>query len=158
MTEDPREFGLTATDLRAAADRLYAPADTRLDPLEWTGDQQARFGQIRSRLRGLADAIDSGQPGRGAAVTGRHVRPAIADQRAVLAVAAAILTGAEPAAAHDAAVPPGTCAPCVAVAALQLGFALCVSLAGLDFMTEELRVQLLASVQHAAAELEGGQN
>ena len=45
--------------------------------------------------------------------------------------------------------PPGTCPACVAVAALQLGFALCVSLAGQDFMTEELRVQLLTSVQHA---------
>ena len=91
-------------------------------------------------------------------MTSRHVRPAIADQRAVLAVAANVLTGAEPEAAHEAAVPPGTCPACVAVAALQLGFALCVSLAGQDFMTEELRVQLLASVEHAAAELEGGQN
>ena len=91
-------------------------------------------------------------------MTSRHVRPAIADQRAVLAVAAKILTGVEPAAAHDAAMPPGTCPACVAVAALQLGFALCISLAGLDFMTEELRVQLLANVQHTAAELEGGQN
>ena len=91
-------------------------------------------------------------------MTGRHVRPAVADQRAVLAVAANILAGAEPEAAHEAATPPGTCPACVAVAALQLGFALCVSLAGLDFITEELRVQLLANVEHAAAELEGGQN
>ena len=91
-------------------------------------------------------------------MTSRHVRPAIADQRAVLAVAANILTGADPAVVHDRATPPGTCPACVAVAALQFGFALCVSLAGQDFMTEDLRVQLLASVQHAAAELEGGQN
>ena len=91
-------------------------------------------------------------------MTGRHVRPAIADQRAVLAVAAAILTGAEPAAAHGAAVPPGTCAACTVVAALQLGFALSAALAGMPFVDGELAARLLALVEHAQAELEGGQN
>lgn len=60
MTEDPREFGLTAADLRDAADRLYAPVDDRLGRLDWTHGMQARYGQIRSRLRGLADAVDLG--------------------------------------------------------------------------------------------------
>jgi hypothetical protein len=58
MTEDPREFGLTAADLRAAADRLYEPGDDRLDRIDWTHGTQVRYGQIRSRLRSLADAID----------------------------------------------------------------------------------------------------
>jgi len=57
MTEDPRDYGLTAADLRAAADRLYDHDDPRLDPMQ---DVSARFGLIRSRLRGLADAIDAG--------------------------------------------------------------------------------------------------
>lgn len=53
--EDPREFGLTAADLRAAADRLYDAGDQRLEPMTQVS---ARFGRIRSRLRSLADAID----------------------------------------------------------------------------------------------------
>jgi hypothetical protein len=68
-TEDPREFGLTAADLRTAADRLYPPGDPRLDrvgaggmPIETgvagTWGEAAEFGRIRSRLRDLADAID----------------------------------------------------------------------------------------------------
>ena len=91
-------------------------------------------------------------------MTSRHVRPAIADQRAVLAVAANILAGAEPEAAHEAATPPGTCPACVAVAAVQLGFALCTAQAGLDFITEELHAQLLSLVQHAEAELRAAGN
>ena len=52
---DPRDFSLTASDLRAVADRLYDCADSRLDPMD---DVSARFGPIRSHLRGLADALD----------------------------------------------------------------------------------------------------
>ncbi len=59
MTEDPRDYGLTADDLRAAADRLYAPDDSRLDAIEWTHAAQVRYGRIRSRLRSLADAIEA---------------------------------------------------------------------------------------------------
>ncbi len=91
-------------------------------------------------------------------MTGRHVRPAIADQRAVLAVAAAILTGDDPAVVHGRAMPPGTCPACVAVAAVQLGFALCVSLAGQDFISDQLHAQLLTSVQHAEADLRAAGN
>jgi hypothetical protein len=54
VAEDPRDFGLTADDLRAVADRLYDVGDSRLDPLQ---DVSARFGMIRSHLRNLADAI-----------------------------------------------------------------------------------------------------
>lgn len=56
---DPREFGLTATDLNDAADRLYGPDDSRLRPLDWDQGTQARYGQIRSRLRALADALEA---------------------------------------------------------------------------------------------------
>lgn len=57
-TGDPRDHRLTAGDLRAAADRLYGPGDERLDVIDWTHDTQVRYGQIRSRLRALADSID----------------------------------------------------------------------------------------------------
>lgn len=56
--EDPRDYGLTAASLRAAADRLYAPDDPRLEPIKWTHDTQVEYGQVRSRLRALADALD----------------------------------------------------------------------------------------------------
>lgn len=92
-------------------------------------------------------------------MSGGHVRPAIADQRAVLAVAAAILTGAGPQAAHDRAAPSGTCPACTIVASLQLGFALCASLlTGAPFVTPELLARLLELVEHAQAELEGSVN
>lgn len=58
VAEDPRDFGLTAADLRAAADLLYPPDDPRFQPLGWTLAEQARFSRIRSRLRGLADATE----------------------------------------------------------------------------------------------------
>ena len=59
---DPREFGLSAEDLHAAADRLYAPGDDRLDVLTWDHEMQVRYGLIRSHLRGLADALDGDSP------------------------------------------------------------------------------------------------
>jgi hypothetical protein len=54
---DPREFGLTAADLNDAADLIYAPGDSRLDRVKWDQAAQVRYGQIRSRLRGLAEAL-----------------------------------------------------------------------------------------------------
>jgi hypothetical protein len=57
MTEDPRDYGLTAADLRAVADRLYDASDPRLEPIS---DTSVRFGRVRSRLRALADAIEGG--------------------------------------------------------------------------------------------------
>jgi len=60
---DPREFGLNADDLRTAADHLYDATDTRLERAEWAHDRQVRLGQVRSRLRSLADAIAEPQSG-----------------------------------------------------------------------------------------------
>lgn len=60
--EDPRDYGLTAADLHAAADRLYPPGDPRLYPLPATLDAAVRLGEIRSRLHGLADAIEDDPP------------------------------------------------------------------------------------------------
>lgn len=60
-TEDPRDYGLTAADLRAAADRLYDHDDTRLDHMH---NASVTFGRTRSRLRSLADAIEGTTPGR----------------------------------------------------------------------------------------------
>lgn len=70
VSADPREFGLTAADLRTAADRLYPPADSRLDRAEGTWGEAVGFGRIRSRLRSLADAIDPDEPDPAEAVPG----------------------------------------------------------------------------------------
>lgn len=59
---DPRQFGLSADDLDAVADRLYDPGDKRLEPM---ADVSARFGMTRSHIRGLADAIRDDIPGKG---------------------------------------------------------------------------------------------
>lgn len=61
MTEDPREYGLTAEDLHAAADLLYPGDDPRLQQPAWTLAEAARFGRIRSRLRSMADALEHRQ-------------------------------------------------------------------------------------------------
>lgn len=53
--EDPRDFGLTADVIRTIADRLYDAGDPRLDPMKRVS---VRFGEVRSRLRALADAIE----------------------------------------------------------------------------------------------------
>lgn len=90
-------------------------------------------------------------------MTGRHIRPAISDQRAVVATALAVLAR-DPDAAHRAAVPPGTCHACVVIASLELGYAMCASLAGQPFVTGELHARLVELVRHAQAELEGGAN
>jgi hypothetical protein len=58
IPEDPRDFGLTAADLRLAADRLYQQGDERLEQEDLSPDEAGRYGSIRSRLRGLADAIE----------------------------------------------------------------------------------------------------
>lgn len=59
MTEDPRDYELTADDLRTAADRLYPPGDQRLAAVEHSHETASRYGQIRSRLRTLADALEA---------------------------------------------------------------------------------------------------
>jgi len=57
-SNEPHEFGLTPDDLRLAAGYLYPPLDTRLSSQQFTQDEAVKLGRIRSRLRGLADAMD----------------------------------------------------------------------------------------------------
>jgi hypothetical protein len=86
-------------------------------------------------------------------------RPSLADQRAVLAAARAVLA-ADPDAAHQAA-ESGSCAACTVVAALQLGFALAASLTTGEPFTaygSQLHARLLAAVSTAQAELRAAQN
>jgi hypothetical protein len=98
MTEDPREFGLAAADLRAAANRLYQAGDSRLPACDGSHGEAVTFGRIRTRLRSLADAIEA-----------PALTPAYTDQ-AVAAVAAA--------AEHDL---PGWLSLVLCRAAAQLG-------------------------------------
>jgi hypothetical protein len=56
---DASDYGLTASDLRDAADLLYAPGDDRLTEVRWNYDAQVRFGRIRTRLRSMADGLDA---------------------------------------------------------------------------------------------------
>lgn len=58
IPEDPRDFGLTAADLHLAADRLYQQGDERLGHEDLSLDEAGHYGIVRSRLRGLADAIE----------------------------------------------------------------------------------------------------
>lgn len=83
-------------------------------------------------------------------------RPAVADQRAVLATARAVLDG-DPDTAHQAAAS-GSCPECTVICAVQLGFALAASLTGETFVSEPLRRQLLAAVDAAERELRAAPN
>ena len=86
-----------------------------------------------------------------------HARPGIADQRASLTVARAVLN-ADPDAAHQAA-GTGSCEACTVIAAAQYGFALVAQFTGHRmFVSEGLRVQLLAVVDATEAELDAGPN
>ncbi len=86
-----------------------------------------------------------------------HARPDLADQRASLAVARAVLN-ADPGAAHQAA-GTGSCEACTVIAALQLGFALVAQFTGQRMLVSEgLRVQLLAVVDATQAELDAAAN
>jgi hypothetical protein len=86
-----------------------------------------------------------------------HARPDLADQRAVLTTARAVLA-ADPGAAHQAA-GSGSCEACTVVAALQLGFALVAQFTGERmFVSEGLRLQLAAAIDATQAELDAGSN
>lgn len=149
MTEDPREFGLTAADLRTAADQLYPPADPRLGRTAGTWGEAAQFGRIRSRLRGLADAID---PQEGTPMTEDHHRPDIPEQRAVLAAARAMLQGSSPDQLHHAA-EGGDCPACATLAAVSFGFAIAQQLAGAGFVNGPLAPRLLTWIDQTEADL-----
>jgi hypothetical protein len=86
-------------------------------------------------------------------------RPAIADQRATLAAARAILAS-DPDAAHQAA-ESGSCPACTVIASLQLGFALAAATAtGEPFVTPggQLHARLLAAINTAQRELDSAPN
>jgi hypothetical protein len=86
-----------------------------------------------------------------------HARPDVSAQRAVLATARAVLAS-DPDAAHDFAAS-GSCEACTVVAALQFGFALVAQFTGERmFVSEGLRLQLLAAVDATQAELDTGLN
>jgi hypothetical protein len=85
-----------------------------------------------------------------------HVRPGLAEQRAVAAAALAVL-GHDPEGAALAALR-APCSTCAAISALQLGNSLATAVAGEPFMSETLRLRLLALVRHAQAELRAAPN
>jgi hypothetical protein len=82
--------------------------------------------------------------------------PSVADLRATLATARAVLA-ADPGAAHDAAAT-GSCAACTVIASIQFGYTLAVELAGAGFVTGPLRDRLQAAIDTAQAELDAGLN
>jgi hypothetical protein len=85
-------------------------------------------------------------------------RPGPADMRASLAAARAILDGAAPGTAHQAA-EAGSCPECVAVAGLSFAFTVVSTTAGDEaFMSERTRRVLLAAVDAAQQELDTGLN
>jgi hypothetical protein len=76
-------------------------------------------------------------------------RPGLADQRAVLATARLILTGADHGTAHAAAAT-GTCPACTAVAGISFGISLAATLAGEQIgVSQELASAMLAAVDAA---------
>jgi len=86
-----------------------------------------------------------------------HDHPSIADQRATLAVARAVLA-LDPAAAHQAA-GSGSCEACTVIAAVSFGFAMVASAAGEMFgLSEPLRARLAAWIAEAQAELDSAGN
>jgi hypothetical protein len=87
-----------------------------------------------------------------------HARPDLADQRAALAVARAILAGAD-ADAHQAAAEGGSCPACVALAGVSFGITLASMLAGDEmFVSEQTRARLLNAIDAAQQELDAAPN
>ena len=84
-----------------------------------------------------------------------HARPGIADQRAVIALARAVAAG-DPQAAALATLAP--CPACLAIATMQLGYALAASVAGETFVTEPLLRRLLGLLDEAERELGAAPN
>ena len=87
-----------------------------------------------------------------------HARPSLADHRTALLVTRAILDGADLKAAHEAA-EGGSCAACVATAGISYGLTLASTVAGdKSFMSEPVRLALLALVDTTLAELDAAPN
>jgi hypothetical protein len=85
-----------------------------------------------------------------------HSRPGLAEQRAVAAAALADLSNDPEGAAIAALRAP--CSVCAVIGALHLGYSLAAAVTGADFVTEPLRLRLLALVSHADQELRGAPN
>jgi hypothetical protein len=87
-----------------------------------------------------------------------HARPDLADQRAALVVARAILDGADPD-AHEAADAGGSCAACVALAGISFMATVVSTVLGDEaFLSERTRQVILAAIDAAEAELRGMSN
>jgi hypothetical protein len=87
-----------------------------------------------------------------------HDRPSLADHRTALLATRAILDGADLKAAHEAA-EGGSCAACVATAGISYGLTLASTAAGdTAFMSEPVRLALLALVDATLAELDAAPN
>lgn len=83
-------------------------------------------------------------------------RPDAATQRAVLGVARAILAGDPEAAVAATATAP--CSVCLAISAVQFGFAVATSVAGEEFVTDELHRRFTVAIAAAEAELRAAPN
>lgn len=91
-------------------------------------------------------------------MTHDHDRPDTADMRASLATTRAILDGAAPGTAHQAAAA-GTCAACTAIAGISFVITATSTMAGdTVFVSEPTRRALLAAVKAAEDELRGMSN
>jgi hypothetical protein len=87
-----------------------------------------------------------------------HTRPDLADMRAALVIARAILDGADHDTAHQAA-GAGSCPACVAMAGISFGITLASTMAGdAMFVSEQTRARLLAAVDAAQQELDAAPN
>ena len=85
-----------------------------------------------------------------------HDRAGLADQRAVIALARAV-AARDPEAAALATLA-GPCGVCVAICAMQLGYALATSVAGETFVTEPLLRRLLSLLDTAEREIDAAPN
>jgi len=91
-------------------------------------------------------------------MTHDHALPDLADQRAALAAARAILDGADHHTAHQAA-QGGSCPVCTAVAGISFLITAVSTMAGDKlFVSERTRRALLAAVQAAQADLDAAAN
>jgi len=87
-----------------------------------------------------------------------HARPSLADHRTALLVTRAILDRADLKAAHEAA-EDGSCPACVATAGISYGLTLASTMAGdTAFMSEPVRLALLAAVDATLRDLDSGSN
>lgn len=154
---------------RAAVDALTAAVSAEHDFPGWLA---AVLAQVAAR-KGSSDALTAGRPGSWEAslvdqlVKGTvgyddeslpepgsphdHARPGVSAQRAAAALARAVLEGSPPRAVQAAEQAP--CAACLAISAMQLGYALVTATAGQSYVTDQLRLRLARLLDVAEGEL-----